>query len=521
MTDEAKPERKTREDFSGKHWVDVIADQLAEEKKQPYVITGGMTTSGPPHLGTVCEFLYPSIIRETLNGRGAESSFYFMADILDAFDSIPFELERYRDVLEPELGKPLVYTKDPVGCHASLGEHYLDQAVILSRKLGLEIDIRKINELYSEGKFDPYARLFLKDEAKAKEIVARTSMKKIEEMAKWSPIMPICEKCGRIATTRVTWHDLEEYEYSCSADVKYTRGCGFSGRSSISNHKYKLQWRLHWPSWQAIFNSSIEGSGVDHMTKGGSATTAVEIHREMLGREPPVYFKYGFVLIHGKKYSKSKGIGMSATDILKLIPEGVLKYILIENDAQRDKDIDPTGDKLIAVYEDVERISRMAEPKTRADMKKQLAFRLSIGKLPWKASFVDILLNFQIYKDWKRVGEILNDTEGAVYLSRYIEEWIRMGYEPERYNFSVKPAKVGELKEIVNKFSAALSENMSELDVHNLVYEVAKNNGVKPDSLFSVLYRALIGKEKGPRMGKLVVSIGIAKTKEMLAFATG
>jgi lysyl-tRNA synthetase, class I len=519
MADDAQAAKRKRSDFEGKHWVEVLTDTLVEQKKEPYVITGGMTTSGPAHLGTVCEFLYPAIIRERLRGRKIRSELHFIADILDAFDSIPFELEKYRKGLEPELGKPLVYTIDPMGCHPSLGEHYLDQAKNVAKALGLEVEMLKVNELYDDGKFDSYARLFLKEEQKTKEIVARTSMKKIEDMKRWSPIMPICEKCGKIATTRVTWHDEEEYEYACDGDVEYTKGCGFKGKSSISKHKYKLQWRLHWPSWQAIFNSSIEGSGVDHMTKGGSATTADAIHRELLDREPPIFFKYGFVFINGKKYSKSKGIGMSALELISLMPPGMVKYVLIENDAQHDKDIDPTGDRLVALYEDVERISRMKEPKVRADMKKMLAFNLAIGKLPWKASFVDVLLNFQIYKDWKRVGAIVNDPAGVKYLSGYIEEWLKKGFEPERYNFSVKRAKISELHPVVNEFASRLKDKMSELEVHNLVYEVAKEKEVNPNELFAALYKALIGKEKGPRMGKLIVSIGIDEVKEMLAFA--
>ena len=127
---------------------------------------------------------------------------------------------------------------------------------------------------------------FLKTRRRLKEIVATTSMRKIEDLKGWSPIMPICEKCGKIATTRVTSHTNDEYEYVCDVDVKYTKGCDFKGKAKITDHKYKLQWRLHWPSWQAIFNSSIEGSGLDHMTKGGSATTAPVIHKEILKQRP-------------------------------------------------------------------------------------------------------------------------------------------------------------------------------------------------------------------------------------------
>ena len=59
------------------------------------------------------------------------------------------------------------------------------------------------------------------------------------------------------------------------------------------------------------------------------------------------------------------------------------------------------------LYNDIERISTLKEPENRADEKKILAFNVAIKKLPWKSSFVDMLLNYQIYKNWKKVGEML------------------------------------------------------------------------------------------------------------------
>jgi Lysyl-tRNA synthetase (class I) len=75
--------------------------------------------------------------------------------------------------------------------------------------------------------------LFLREEDKVKEVVARTSMKKIEDMKDWSPIMPICEKCGKIATTSVTWHSEDEYRYTCNKDVEYTKGCNYTAMQSL------------------------------------------------------------------------------------------------------------------------------------------------------------------------------------------------------------------------------------------------------------------------------------------------
>lgn len=505
-----------KEERHNRHWVQSLADKVLSSKSAPYVITGGMTTSGPPHLGTVCEFLYPAVLRQAIEDRSEKVEFHFVGDILDAFDSIPMEMEKYESILKPELGKPLVYTKDPMDCHSSFGEHYLAQSLELMKKFSLEIDVVKANDLYDSGKVDKYTRIFLDNEQKVKEVVARTSMRKLEELAEWSPIMPICEKCGKIATTRVISHKGDEYEYVCDRNVKYTKGCDYKGKAKITDHKYKLQWRLHWPMWQALFNSSAEGSGMDHMTVGGSATTAEAIHREILNREPPILFKYGFILIKGKKYSKSKGIGMGAIELSELLPPELLKYALIEPNLEQNKDIDPTGDKLILLYNEVERISTISKPDNRADEKRALAFAIAIKKLPWKSSFVDILLNYQIYRDWARVGKIVQDDKGVKYLSSYIENWLAKGYAPERYNFSVQQGKITDNKEAVKVLISKLDPKMNELEVHNLVYEVAKDEKVNANDLFRSIYNGLIAKDSGPRLGKLIVAIGIDKTKEML-----
>ncbi len=512
-------EQKSSDELRNKHWSEQLAERVMSERKQPYVVTGGMTTSGPAHLGTVCEFLYPAMLGEVLKGKGYGAKIFFVADILDAFDGIPVEMQKYAKELEPELGKPLSYVHDPAGCHASFGEHYLAQALGIMKLMQLELSIVRAPELYTSGSFDKYAMLFLDQEQKVKEVVARTSFRKVEEFKDWSPIMPICASCGKIATTRVTGHSGERYEYACDRDVGYAKGCGYRGAASIKEHSYKLQWRLHWPCWQAHFESGIEGSGVDHMTRGGSADTAIAVHRELLNREPPILFKYGFVLFEGKKFSKSKGIGMGATELLRFLPPELLKYLLVVPNVQQNKDINPTGDSLLRLYEEVERVSRLEKPEDRADEKKLQAFRFAVKKLAWHAPFVDVLLNYQIYRDWGRVGELLNDRDGVDYLAPYITEWISRGMEPEQYNFTLKSGKISEQREAVGRLAGKLSEGMDAVQVHNLVYEVARESGIGADTLFAAVYIAIIGKDRGPRLGKLIAAIGIAKTKKMLSAA--
>jgi lysyl-tRNA synthetase class 1 len=508
-----------KEDVKDKHWSELIAEEVISRKKAPFVISGGMTTSGPAHFGTVCEFLYPYVIKEAMKAGGVDAEYVFVGDILDAFDSVPFELKDYEERLKGELGKPLVHVIDPLGCHRSYGEHYLGQAEEIMKALKIEVRLLKANEMYEKGEFDRFARIYLGREDEVKEVVASSSRKPIESMKDWSPIMPICEKCGKIATTRVLSHSGDAYEYACDRKTAYTQGCGYVGRNSVSDHRYKLQWRLHWPSWQTIFGTSIEGGGVDHMTKGGSWDTAYAIHTKILQNDPPVPFKFGFVLIHGHKYSKSKGIGMSVAEVLRLIPPEMLKYVLVEPNIQQNKDIEADGDSLLLLYGEFERLSSLKAPENRADEKKLKAYSLSTSKRLWEARFVDVLLNFQIYRDWEKVGKILNDPEGVRYLSVYINEWIKRGHMPEKYNFSVSKSKVSENKEALATLTGKLAENMGEVDVHNMIYSVARESGVEPKDFFATLYRALIGKDSGPRLGKLICAIGISRTKEMIDYA--
>src|ERR1700733_13574584 len=132
---------ESKDEIRNRHWTETLAEQVITSKKEPFVITGGMTTSGPAHLGTVCEFLYPAILKESIERKGKKAEMYFVGDILDALDGIPVELKKYESILKPELGKPLVYAKDPLGCHKSFGEHYLSQAIELMKRFSLNINV--------------------------------------------------------------------------------------------------------------------------------------------------------------------------------------------------------------------------------------------------------------------------------------------------------------------------------------------------------------------------------------------
>jgi lysyl-tRNA synthetase class 1 len=499
------------------HWSEQLAQEIAATKREPFVISGGLTTSGPTHLGTVCEFLFPQAIANALKYAGKESKYYFVADVFDAFDSVPSVFEQYRTQLEPHLGKPLTNVPDPTGQTASFGEHFLADAQAAMKRLGAKPEIVRANELYSKGAFDKYAHLFLKDEAKVKEIVAKTSLR--DSLPDWwSPIMPVCGKCGRIATTRVTKHDSDSYEYSCDRDVKYTKGCGHTGKNKISDHHYKLTWRLHWPAWMDHFSTSCEGGGVDHFTKGGSRDTAVEIFSQIFKKEPPIGYKFGFILFEGKKYSKSKGTGMGVKELMELLPPEVLKYMLLKPDLQENVDINPTPQNSLRIIEDYEKAVLLSEGAmdalSRADRKRAMAARLASegaeGGRGWKTPFLDFLLYRQLAMGWDKIVQITGDEASATKLAPYIEAWERKKFIPEEYAFAYSPRKA---QEHAAAFFGKLTSGMDALGIHNLAFATAKELNVPPAKLFEECYAALLGKPRGPKLGKLIEAIGIEKVK--------
>ena len=498
------------------HWAERIADEIIKSRKEPYVITGGMTTSGPAHLGTVCEFLFPNAIAKVLKKRGKEVKFYFVADIMDAFDSIPKSVERYREMLEEHLGKPLYTVPDPFGCHESFGDHYLSEAIGIMKAMGVETEIVKAQELYFSGAFDKYALIFIKNIDKVKEILEKVSKRQLKKT--WNPIMPICEKCGKISTTKVINYEIEGddviYEYECSNDVGYVKGCGFKGKSSIKKHKYKLQWRLHWPSWWHYFKSSAEGGGVDHFTKGGSRDTGVVIFKSFFKSEPPIGFKYGFVLLKGKKFSKSKGTGMSVKEMIELIPAKVVAYHLLKFDLEENIDFNPTKENILHLIEDYEKTSEIKkemDEMSRAERKKWIAYELA-GKREWRGSFREVLMYYQIYKDVSKIKLHLDiDEKSLRFILPYIKKWIEKEFVPDDYNFSYNPRKAeGSVKE----FLSSLKDSMSALDIHNFVYEFSRAKGIEPREMFKAIYKTLIGKDRGPRLGKLIYALGVERVKK-------
>jgi lysyl-tRNA synthetase class I len=229
-----------------------------------------------------------------------------------------------------------------------------------------------------------------------------------------------------------------------------------------------------------------------------------------------VFYKFGFLKYKGKKYSKSKGIGHTVTELMQVLPLPVLEYALLRPDLQEDKELVLDEQTLLTLVLDFEYSSSIDAEKEleRADRKKAVAYSLTQGK-KWSAPLQDILVTYALYKDWKEVGKNLGDEKGVEYIAPYVEQWFSRKWIPDKYVFELKGAP-HEHSQLVKGFASSLNEKMEEQDIQNGVYELAKKNNVPPPELFKSIYLALISKPQGPKLARFIKILGVKKVKELI-----
>ena len=120
-------------------------------------------------------------------------------------------------------------------------------------------------------------------------------------------------------------------------------------------------------------------------------------------------------------------------------------------------------------------------------------------------------------KDPAKTMEIIERTEHSVAVDQqkivknelqFIEQWL-VKWAPEDVKFELaKKVEVTEFAENEKSYLAKLADKIAAAPesadgewFHKAIYEFKESDNLQPNELFSPLYRALIGKESGPRAG--------------------
>ena len=518
------------------HWADITADRIIRQRgdKDNYTLASGITPSGTVHFGNFRETITVDLVARALRDRGKNVRFIFSWDDYDTFRKIPKNMPK-QDELEKFMFQPIVDTPDPYGDHDSYAAHHEKNYESQIKKVGVKVEaIYQANE-YRKGVYKDGIRKTLE---KTKEIKTILDEHRKEPLADgWLPISLYCSECNRDKMASVNWDGKNTLTYKCEL-------CEHEGSEDLqTTSRVKLPWRMDWPMRWKHEDVDFEPGGKDHSSQGGSYTTAKEIVKVAYDGEPPVYLQYDFVSIKGGggKMSSSSGEVITVNDVLKVYEPEMVRWIFASYKTNIDFSVSFDLDA-IKTYEDFDRQERLAYGAEKGNEKKvAMAKRVmelsQVGEmpkeLPIQPSFRHLTNILQIHDGnlekakEEYASEIKNERDERRFKQRSecALFWLE-NYAPEDFKFKLHPQPITvEMTEAQKTFLTKLTSFIqnswetlgTDKDLHEKMYEfIHEDEAINPGEAFTLLYRKLIGKEKGPKLAGFMRTIGKEKVLNLL-----
>lgn len=507
-------------------WADRVVEEITKEYGEkiaagkPLVIRDEKTASGRVHIGSLRGVAIHGIIAEILSEKGIANRYLYEINDFDPMDGLPSYLEREKFL--PHMGKPLYTIPSPDGEAKNYAEYFAQEFIGVITEFGFAPEFYRLSEQYKTGKFNDVIRLALQN---ADQI--RAIYKKVSGSVKgedWMPLQVICERCGKIGTTKISSFDGERVTYTCEEKlVSWARGCGHKGNTSPFDGNAKLPWKVEWAAKFKVIGVDIEGAGKDHSTKGGSREIAAAICRDVFDHIPPLNIPYEFLLVEGRKMSSSKGAGASSREIADALPHELLRSLLLLKDPRRVIDFVPDGDTIPVLFDTYDKLAQAYFENTSGDnprifvLMHSPAERKKITRrfLPrfLQIAFLTQMPHMNIEEEvTKMKGSPLTDEDKKEITHRVAiaRRWLSL-YAPEEYKYELQEESV---PEAAKNFSAeqkkalallleyiAMQNTLDGQALHTKLHEIKTDIGIAPQDFFSAIYQSFLGKDSGPKAG--------------------
>jgi lysyl-tRNA synthetase, class I len=506
-------------------WYDKAATELIEREKKlgrslKLIRTeSGLGASGFPHIGSLGDALRNFAIALGCRLQGYDAELIAFSDDKDGLRKVPAGLPKE---LERWLGYSVSDIPDPIGdCHKSFGAHMTSQLLTALDVAGADYHFMSGYQCYKQGAFDDQILQIMNNHEKVGKIIKEEigQEKYVEEL----PYFVVCENCGRIYTTHaIAYHsDRHTIEYDCKGlDVRgnWLEGCGYKGEVNILAGNGKLSWKVEFAArWKAL-DIRFEAYGKDI---ADSVRVNDRICREILGWEPPMHVQYEMFLDRGgKKISKSAGNVFTPQVWYRYGSPQSLNLLIFKRFVGTKSgsfwDIPTHMDEL----DDIEDIF-FGKTKTKDEMEKaQLSglYEYCWMLKPPKESRVHIPYNFVL-----KLARLASKGSEAEFIKAKLKEY---GYLEknkngldERINFALNWVEdfVEDQQEItfteqelsiLNIIITQLRKAQTQEEFQNVTFSTAKAINLKPKDVFPVIYKVLIGKNQGPRLGPFIALIG-------------
>lgn len=489
-------------------WLNTIVDDLIERYPNGEIlIESGASPSGTYHLGHMRELMTADAILMELERRNRSARHIQYVDDFDALRKIPYNVPKE---YEQYLGMPLCDIPAPDGSDKSYADYFLQGLIDACEALSIKVEFVKAHNNYRNGFMVPAIERSLGRIPQARQALETISGHKLDE--NWAPIQILEEK--RLKNRKFISLDkdrkLLQYEDPNGnvRSVKYNKG------------EVKLDWRLDWPGRWWLLKVQCEPSGRDHMTKGSSYDTGVQIMKDVYEAEPPYPVSYDFINMAGdtKKMSASKGTGLDAVEASHLMPPEVMRYFVFRSPPLKRLYFDPVN----GVVRLMDEFAALAARQDRDESENQLLYIATRGINNRTVSRVPFSLLVAAYqtalKDPDKTLEIINRSEYANVAQedaeiikaelKFIDTWLEK-QAPDDVKFAltetVNPEDYTDTeKKFLNELAARVINAPTEADgswFHQTIYELKDNLDLEPKEMFRTLYKVLINKDSGPRAG--------------------
>jgi lysyl-tRNA synthetase class 1 len=516
------------------HWADIYAEKIVREKgeKELYVCASGITPSGTIHIGNFREIISVELVVRALRDLGKQVRFIYSWDDYDVFRKVPSNMKNPEE-LEQYIRKPITSVPDPNEKEDSYARAHERELEELLPVVGIKPDYIYQASRYKNSDYAEGIKTALQKRDKIREILNSHRTQPLPD--EWWPVSIFCTSCEK-DTTQVHSYDEEwKLTYSCSS-------CGNKEEVDLrSTPAVKLPWRIDWPMRWSQEQVDFEPAGKDHHSEGGSFDTAREIVTGVFEDTSPVTFQYDFIRIKGGagKISSSTGHVVGLRDVLQIYQPEIVRYLFAGTRPNTEFAISFDLD-VLKIYEDYDKCERIyfgqEQVGEKRKAKEKRIYELSqVGSVPEQMSYQVPLRHLcnllQIHG-----GDVDTVVDGLHDISPEQEEKVRVRaqcawnwittYAPDDFRFSLRDANAIPI-EMNEEQQTALKLLYREIDEHfdehdevslsKALFGIAEQSGLDSKQFFTTVYKALIDREKGPRLANFIMIVGKKKILEVLS----
>ncbi len=513
------------------HWADIYADKIIREKGQKdlYTCASGITPSGTVHIGNFREIISVDLVVKALRARGCKVRFIYSWDDYDVFRKVPKNMPE-QELLQTYLRKPITLVPDTT----KRSDNYArGNEIDVEEKLpavGIFPEYLYQAERYRSSMYAEQMKAALEHKQEIIDILNQYRTEPLDDT--WWPIAVFSGFTDKDNTTILSWDGQYGITYR---DNDLNREETIDLRTTPYA---KLHWRVDWPMRWVFEGVDFEPAGKDHHSQGGSFDTSRQVV-ELFGGHAPVSFQYDFISIKGRggKISSSSGEVISLQDVLDVYTPEVTRYMFASTRPNTEFAISFDLD-VLKIYEDYDNCERRyfgilpVNDKKRSQERR--IYELSqVGEVPpspgYQIPFRHLcnLLQINSGDAEKVIGSLKDIKEDQVDRLRArckcAWNWITT-FSPEDFRFALATAE-SSLEEVTEnglKGIKALAKQIAnwdgedEKDLAQRVYDATADAGVETAEMFTAVYKALIGKEKGPKLAMFIKAVGKERILEIL-----